>query len=601
MRSLFSIKSDTSGRCFAAILALLFLIGLELACFLPIIKHVGFYLDDWVMLNKLSQGPSDFGKLLEHYFANDPRVIKRPVEAVLYMIQFQLFGMKPLGYHIVICAMEVAASWLLYLCIVSLSKIRSLALAIAALFLIYPSHNSTHYWVLCSVVGLSLLFYLGMLLANIRGASSGSIGLHVLSGFMFFLLLLNYEVFLPLVAVNVMLVYLIARPSRGKKQAILLSIAVSCIYGAALVLDFVYVYLIAPKLGIAWIHQISFDPSLICKTLFQGIKLNLPWVSFPFFAEAATMKWRDGFSVFDWAMLSLASLAFVSSILIIDRLGEPKGESGGTGKDKQDSTLPAFFKIGGEVGVASWILLLGLVTVVLSYSIFGLNQSYMPTFHSIVNRVNTGATIGLAFIFTSILMYLRIFLRNQNSFRMTLILSCLPLVLFFVITNYSLAKPYILSWQLQSHISKSLVSKRDALKDTRTVLLLNVPRYVNEAPVFDGVWDFQSMMRVLLSRQDIKGSVPCGRFRFFKDGVQDAPGGLILGAYTFDRLMVLISPECELVKVDNVEKLIDLIEMRGMQFELEKDLPEKWRKQIADSKYGKFTEEVDTMIEKTYD
>ena len=136
--------------------------------FFPGIKHVGFYLDDWVMLNTLARGPQNFFELFNYYFSADPRVVKRPIEALHFMVMFKLFGLKPLGYHVFNLILEVLSAWLLYFCMHRLTRSMPVALVTSILFLIYPSHNSTHYWVVCSSVGMSMILYLGSLLADIE-------------------------------------------------------------------------------------------------------------------------------------------------------------------------------------------------------------------------------------------------------------------------------------------------------------------------------------------------------------------------------------------------------------------------------------------------
>jgi hypothetical protein len=96
------------------LIALVSILVVELACFGPIFKKVGFYLDDWITLSLISFGPQSFFDSFHHYLVSDPRVIVRPVEALYYVLEFFMFGTEPLGYHLVNAGLEVVAAFLLY-------------------------------------------------------------------------------------------------------------------------------------------------------------------------------------------------------------------------------------------------------------------------------------------------------------------------------------------------------------------------------------------------------------------------------------------------------------------------------------------------------
>ncbi len=56
-----------------------FLVLLEILLFGPFVGKVGFYLDDWLMLQTLHFGPKDVLGAFSNYFFNDPKVLIRPV------------------------------------------------------------------------------------------------------------------------------------------------------------------------------------------------------------------------------------------------------------------------------------------------------------------------------------------------------------------------------------------------------------------------------------------------------------------------------------------------------------------------------------------
>ena len=550
----------------AVVLLAIFLI--EFSCFFPVLRHIGFYLDDWVMLNYLSIGPESFLELLQFYFSTDPRVVNRPLEAVHFMLMFKLFGLKPLGYHIFNAMMEILSACFLYLSLKLLSGSRKFSFISSALFLLYPSHNITHYWVVSSSVSLSMLLYLWALYCDLQGAKTRRLFLHVLSAFLFYLSLLNYEVCLPLAALNVVFVALVVREETDWRQAIKYTIRPAVCLSLAISGLFVYLKFIMPMFGTAWMHRISFETGLMFATIGEGIRLNLPWVAFGYFGEHAVAFARDGLGPKELVFLTAQMLVFLGTYYYLDF------------KDKQQLSKKAVVQpLSG-----SMLVLLGFFGVAISYTIFGLNSEYMPTFITFVNRVNTGATVGLAVIVLGLSLICRSFICDRGlSLRLNSFLPAAGLILifFYTMANWSLAKPFVISWQLQSHIFKFFEQNGNQFKKASSILLANAPRYAGESPVFDGTWDFQSMLRIALKREDINGGVVCDRLEISEEDLKDkSKGGFLCGTYPFERMYLLLSPTCEVKKVENATQFIDLVEQRGMQFELNKELPSIWRQQL---------------------
>ncbi|MBK9622085.1 MAG: hypothetical protein IPO31_23120 [Candidatus Obscuribacter sp.] len=113
------------------------------------------------------------------------------------------------------------------------------------------------------------------------------------------------------------------------------------------------------------------------------------------------------------------------------------------------------------------------------------------------------------------------------------------------------------------------------------VLLANCPRYVMWAPVYDGVWDFQNMARVMLGRDGAQGNVVSDRLQIDKDGLTDISYGFTCGKYPFSKLYVLIAPGDELVRVPDAQTFINLVDKKGRQFGLDDKVLATWREQAV--------------------
>lgn len=248
--------------------------------------------------------------------------MNRPLEVVHFIAMFKMFGVKPFGYHVFNLVLEIISAWLLFLCLSALSRRPGSSFVATSIFVLYPSHNITHYWVVSSAVTLSLVFYLGSLYLGILAASRSKQSLYFGSAFLYCLSNFNYEVFLPLVSINILLVlYLLwknGQPGRLVKEG-LIFFGLNVLAIAALL---VYLKAIMPLLGVAWMHKVSFDPGLMFRTLSTGIELNLPHVAFPYFIQNISDKLNGGLQLHEVIYLLLQSTVFLqflsSSFLEID-------------------------------------------------------------------------------------------------------------------------------------------------------------------------------------------------------------------------------------------------------------------------------------------
>ncbi len=114
---------------------------------------------------------------------------------------------------------------------------------------------------------------------------------------------------------------------------------------------------------------------------------------------------------------------------------------------------------------------------------------------SLVNRIFTGAAIGWGCIFASLLFAsTRFFAKHTISNALQSI--CLSaFCVYFIIANWALAQPWVASQKAQTGIIYLMKQKKGVIQHPDSVLLADCPRYVMWSPVFDGVWDFQSMTR----------------------------------------------------------------------------------------------------------
>jgi len=582
------------------------LIIVQLLCFGPIITHVGFYLDDWATLCFLHFAPKegDYLGLLHYYLVNDSRVLIRPLEVLHFGTIYFLAQDKPLLYHVVNLIFETICSVLFYLLLLRLTARQSIALAGALFLALYPSHDSTHYWVICSSVALSLALYLASALASVRACDLwGAVDakkpkealIYAALSFVFFVLsLLNYETFLPLAAVTVVICLVLTWRGQGAKKDKRLLLVQSVLAAAppalATVLLLVFLKVIVPMMGHGYAHAIKLDPTVMLATIGRGLALNAPFEAIQFFlsqAHAALTALTSSEIIRLVALLAVAAGALV----FLARGDWSQGDEASMDASVEDGGARRNIALLAPVD----LIVIGLFTIFVSYTIFGLSPDYMPTYITLVNRVNTGASLGVGLVLAGLCCLWESFLRsgknqNQNQSQgrdnkllyvvsLTAAASCA--LLLFTLADWGLSKPWIVSWTTQKEVRQSLTKLPANLDKDASILLISCPRYVMWSPVFDGVWDYQNMVRITLDRPEFKANVVSERLSMTPSGIKDVSYGYECGSYPFDKLFLMVAPHPELIPVRNPAAFVELVEQRGMTFGLDKKTLSKWREQSA--------------------
>lgn len=146
---------------------LIALIVCEAIWYLPIIRKVGFYLDDWSTYANLQAVQQNWLSLLKTSLA-DSRIITRPIEALVYVSSWLAFHDQVYWHHLLNCVFEIASAFCLYLILSRLSNNKPLSFIASMLMLVYPNHDATHYWVTANTINLALGLYLFSLWQSIK-------------------------------------------------------------------------------------------------------------------------------------------------------------------------------------------------------------------------------------------------------------------------------------------------------------------------------------------------------------------------------------------------------------------------------------------------
>lgn len=535
-----------------------FLCLVEILTFAPFLKQIGFYLDDWLMLQTLYFGPQNIAGAFANYFFNDPKVIIRPVEVFHFAPMYFLFGLKPLGYHVVNGLLEICCVILLYAAIKKFSQSRFLAFLSAFAFITYPIRDSTHYWILCSSVALSLAFYLGSLLLSLKAATEKKVHLFWLSALPFALSIYNYEVFLPFAAVSALCVLLLsmrAMPRAASMIQTAQAIAPLALTAVSLV---VYQRVIVPRLGLGYLHQVTIEPGQILKTILSGTFVSSPLNAFPFLQQQVAYRLAEPISIASiFSLLVIFAGAYYLSWKLLQK----------EAAEVKPARLAELF-------------CLGAVAIMSSIAIFGLNTEYHPTLLTLVNRMFSGAALGWGLIFAATALgAARIFCKKRILIAMLSAVIAFGSV-FFTLANWQLAQAWVVSQRVQNGLFYLVKQEKGRLRYPDTIVLTECPRYVMWSPVFDGIWDFQSMVRLALDDARIKAGVVSERLVLGRNEMKDVSMGYTCAVYPYDHLKVFIPSRKAFVPAESGQEFLSVIEKTGATI-MEKGAFDRWRSELA--------------------
>jgi hypothetical protein len=473
------LAAPVTTRTVAATHALVDCLFLAVVTGVSMVTYVGglgFYYDDYSVLYRMafSSDQSLFGL----YDSVRPATGQRPLQALIFATLYRLFGLEPLGYHLVNAGLLIAIAVLLYLVMRELRLPRLLCVAIPLVYSILPHYATNRFWVNAFQINLSSLFYLLSLYAALRALRARPIPLAgwltvafaCVAGSLF-----AYEVMFPLFALNVGLVWWTARRLHGEDGRNSSAwIAGGGLAAVTLVVGMVKLARVAEhgqndyQVGFqdGFLHHIAYLVS-------GGIKLNLG----TYFVAVPYVLWwvvRHAFSLADLAAAAAAGLLAAGYVWSISQRDRPALAGGRHWRD--------------SMGV-------GVLAFVLGYAIFLTNQQVLFRSAGIDNRVNAGAALGVAALLVGGTGWLAVRLteRRRPIFFSTVI-GCIVAIGVLIIGT--LSSFWTVAAKEQEAIVMSFQQAMPRLPSSSTVVLDGVCPESGPAVVFADQWDFRGALRL---------------------------------------------------------------------------------------------------------
>ena len=151
----------------------LFLVAIVVGSAALYVTELGFYSDDWAFLGSLAThgDHSSVGPPGGQDFT--PLIRPRPTQVAYQTVLFGLFGLEPVGYHVVNAALLAAMAVLFYAALRELRLPRLVAVAVPAVYALLPHYSTDRFWFASFGYTLSMALYFLSAVADLRALKAG--------------------------------------------------------------------------------------------------------------------------------------------------------------------------------------------------------------------------------------------------------------------------------------------------------------------------------------------------------------------------------------------------------------------------------------------
>jgi hypothetical protein len=474
-------KSGQRIAVASAVLDCMFLAAVIGISTLPYVRGLGFYYDDYSVLAQLN-GSHD-QSLIGLYHEVRPLNGQRPLQSLTFAALYRLFGLNPLGYHVVNAFLFVAVAWFLYLVLRELRLPRLVCVALPLVYSTLPHYATNRFWLDAFQITVSSAFYLLSLYAGLRAlrarpaALAGWLILAVaaVAGSVF-----AYEVVFPLFALELGLLWWAAR---GSPRPVPLArwLTVGGLAAAIVAVGVVKAALVAERGQNG--YQVGFQDGLahhLAYLVSGSIKLN---VGSYFLAVPYVLWWimRHHLTAANAGAAGAAGLLAFAYMWWIGR------------RDRE-----------ALIGARHWrdCVRVGLIAFVLGYAIFLTNRQVLFRSAGIDNRVNAAAALGVAAVLVGAIGWIAARLAERRG--IVLFSASIGAVVASGVLIIATLGSFWTSAATEQHaIVTSLQRTAGTLPASSTVVLDGVCPEIGPAVVFADQWDLRGALALAYHDQSI--------------------------------------------------------------------------------------------------
>jgi hypothetical protein len=470
---------------------LVFLAAVVMVSVAPYVAHLGFYGDDWTFLGTVTNATNhSVATLVREQLAFDPDGPARLTNIVYQTVLFRVFALNPLGYHVVNAVVLLAIAVFAYVTLRELGAHRTIALSIAAVYILLPNYSTDRFWIIAFAYDLSMASTLVGTYALLRALRSRRF-IRWIAGAVLVLTVaaLGFEVVIPLMlAIPVAVWWRSRRLGLGNLRdqlripQCLLSLATPLVVILATA-----VYKANTARGIT-APSLGHLERLVAGAL--AVNFGTYGIALPH-----TVAWS--LRQLPWSDLALAILLGGIVLFYVSKTEIPF-----------ESRRP-------------WItlVLLGCVVFGLGTAIFVTTTRIAFWSTGLANRVWIAAALGVALIFVGGFGWVTAWLPSRLRRPAYAALIASLCVSGFVVTT-ALARYWIIASSTQLEVLRDIQRALPTLPTGTTLILGGVCPYVGPALVFESSWDLAGALRVVYRDPRLWADVATGRFSVHENGLR---------------------------------------------------------------------------------
>ena len=459
-------------------------------------RRLGFYLDDWVMLERLL-GASGWWdgvrSLAQTNFAF------RTLSLVVFPTWYACFGSNPAGWQASLVVLDWALAWLLYLWLRDWLRAERPALVAAALALMLPICPSSHYWITNLSQRLALPLAVGALILHRRWLQDRdprrlwlALGTYAAS-----LLLYESGAFFPGVQAAAYFVGLRQAGKETKDAAKKTALDVLAPFAAALAAAAAWRLLYPWLFGHGFPVGLSLSPASVFRNYFAAaVSWGPELVSL---CRRVSIVWRAFFTDAEkilWLLFTLGGAAALS------RVSDEKPSGRG-------------LLVGAAIAASGFVF---------AYLPFALSGAYEPQVVGILSRVNAAGVLFLGVALACALEALALWADGRGwgkagAWGRAALLACM--IGPFTWTNWYIGGTWAEAYKIEESILSGIRDWLAKLPDIHTIVLQEAPSNYSGAEVFSAHWGFDAALRIRSGRKDVTGMIVQPTMRTEKRGLVD--------------------------------------------------------------------------------
>ncbi len=484
------------------------------------VDELGFYSDDWDFLAVLHNAGNEsvFGLSRVQYESN-PNLELRPTQAVYQAILYSLFGLDPLGYHLVHAAVLVTMVVLLYVVLRGLELSRAIAVAIPAVYALLPHYSTDRFWFAAFGYALSMALFFAGLYADLRAIRTSRWRLGAWKALALSALVvagMGYEIVLPFFLAAPLVVSYQARRRFGGLRSRLGTTGSALFVGSTVVFVLLIVFykaqtdpggtvpLDAHALG--WhATQLVFGSTLMSFGTY-GIALPL--------AVSWAMRHADVLDLLLAALVGLVALVYVMHLLRLERTRRARSWLG--------------------------VIVAGLAVFALGYSVFITTWRIGFTSTGINNRVAIAGALGVSMVAVGLAGLVSSAFPRRPLGRLFFASSVAAICTSGFLVVNALAHYWERAWKDQHAVLAEIERAFPTLAPGDTIILHGVCPYRGPAIVFESNWDLSGALRVRYREPTVRADITLSEvFVVGRRGLSTTLYGSLREFYPYGRRLFL--------------------------------------------------------------